>query len=345
VGTDIGGSVRIPSAFCGLYALRPSYERLPYQGARNSAEGQESVASVLGPMANSLEACKIFAKAVLDGRPWERDPSCLRKPWDQGAYELRDHGGGQSLCFGIMWDNDIVKPHPPVVRALRMVKDALETAGHKVIDWKPYKHMELFHSVEFIFAADGSEDYQRHCDLSGEPLIQLEHFTTSETQHLYAMETPPLNKIVAEGRGPQSAYQVWQLHKEKRKLRKEYLDHWNATITLTGTERPVDGIIRPTVPYGMTPHGLNTDAFYTTLWNVLDYPCVAFPVTTVDLELDKTIEARSEFYNHEDEAIHKLYDSELFRDSPIGLQVTCRMQEEEATLGMAEIIVQSLRAG
>jgi hypothetical protein len=61
---------------------------------------------------------------------------------------------------------------------------------------------------EFIFAADGAEDYQRHCDLSGEPLIQLEHFTTPESQHLYAMETPPLNKIVVKGRGPQSAYQV-----------------------------------------------------------------------------------------------------------------------------------------
>jgi len=164
---------------------------------------------------------------------------------------------------------------------------------------------------EYIWAADGSKDYQDHCDLSGEPLIQLEHFMTEHTQHLYTMETPPLNKIVAEGRGPQSAYQVWQLQKEKRKLRKEYLDHWNATVAETGTGRPVDGIISPIVPYGMTPHGLNTDAFYTTLWNTLDYPSVAFPVTTVDLELDKDIEERTEFHNHEDEAIYKLCECQI----------------------------------
>jgi len=294
-------------------------------------------------MANSLEACKIFTKAVLDGKPWERDPVCIRKPWDQGAYELRDHGMGQKLCFAVMWDNEVVKPHPPVIRALRLVKKALEAKGHKVINWKPYKHMELFHIVEFIWAADGAEDYQRHCDLSGEPLIQLEHFTTPESQHLYEMETPPLNKIVADGRGPQSAYQMWQLHKEKRNLRKQYLDHWNRSIVETGTRRPVDCIISPIVPYGMTPHGLNTDAFYTTLWNVLDYPCVAFPATKVDLELDKHIEERKEFYNHEDEAIHKLYDTELFQDSPIGLQVTCRTQEEEATLAMAKIVENALK--
>jgi amidase len=31
-GTDIGGSIRIPAAFCGLYGLRPSAGRLPYEG-------------------------------------------------------------------------------------------------------------------------------------------------------------------------------------------------------------------------------------------------------------------------------------------------------------------------
>lgn len=31
-GTDIGGSIRIPAAFCGLYGLRPSAGRMPYEG-------------------------------------------------------------------------------------------------------------------------------------------------------------------------------------------------------------------------------------------------------------------------------------------------------------------------
>jgi amidase len=63
VGTDIDGSLRIPSAFCGLYTLRPSYERLPYYGAVNALEGQESISSVLGPMANTLSGehhCEVF---------------------------------------------------------------------------------------------------------------------------------------------------------------------------------------------------------------------------------------------------------------------------------------------
>ena len=125
-------SVRIPSAFCGLYALRPSYERLPYCNAVNSQEGQESISSVLGPMANSLEGVKIFTKAVIDARPWRKDPLCVRKEWNEREYALGDHGGrGAKLCFAVMWDNGIVRPHPPLRRALEMTKRALEAAGHR----------------------------------------------------------------------------------------------------------------------------------------------------------------------------------------------------------------------
>jgi amidase len=52
--------------------------------------------------------------------------------------------------------------------------------------------------------------------------------------------------------------QLWQLHKEKRDLRKSHLDYWQATVNQTGTGRPVDAIISPAAPYVAVPHGLNT---------------------------------------------------------------------------------------
>lgn len=54
--------------------------------------------------------------------------------------------------------------------------------------------------------------------------------------------------------------QLWQLHKEKRALRKSYLDHWEATVDKTGTGRPVDAVIGPAVAYPACPHGCNSYA-------------------------------------------------------------------------------------
>jgi len=131
VGSDVGGSIRIPAAFCGIYGLRPSYGRIPYQGTANSLEGQDSVPSVLGPMSSSLGGVKAFMKAVIDMRPWSKDPLAVRKSWDDDGYNLVEHGNGKGLCFAIMWDDGFVIPHPPIIRGLELAKTALLDAGHK----------------------------------------------------------------------------------------------------------------------------------------------------------------------------------------------------------------------
>ncbi|KAG5352688.1 hypothetical protein C0989_001030 [Termitomyces sp. Mn162] len=255
IGTDIAGSLRIPSAFCGLYTLRPSYERLPYCGAVNALEGQESISSVLGPMANSMSGVKIFTKAIMDAKPWKKDPLVLRKEWSESEYRLENHGGGTRLCFAIMWDNGVVRPHPPLERAMKMTKAALEAAGHKVIDWESHRHLEIYKNAETIFVADGGHDYHVQCELSGEPLITT--MLPEDETHPSGLSEPFVKTLVGEA-SHLSAYDLWQLQKEKRDLRKSHLDHWERTVSRTGTGRPVDAIISPAVAYTAVPHGLNT---------------------------------------------------------------------------------------
>ena len=123
-------SVRIPAAFHGLYGLRPSYGRVPYAGCLNALQGQEAVTFVLGPISNSLEGVKRFMKSVADQKPWTLDAKTIKRPWNEEEYSLADRGGGKPLCFAIMWHDEIVRPHPPITRALQLARDALLAAGH-----------------------------------------------------------------------------------------------------------------------------------------------------------------------------------------------------------------------
>ena len=70
-------------------------------------------------------------QAVAAGQPWLKDPLARRAPWDEELYRLTPYGGGKRLCFGFIWNDGLVVPHPPIIRALEITKAALLAAGHK----------------------------------------------------------------------------------------------------------------------------------------------------------------------------------------------------------------------
>ncbi|KAF8509845.1 general amidase [Gautieria morchelliformis] len=331
VGSDIGGSIRFPASFNGLYGLRPSYHRIPYRGALNSLEGQDSLPSVLGPLSHSMSGIKAFMKAVIDAKPWRKDPLAVHKPWDQQEYELVNHGGGRELVFAILWNDENVTPNPPIIRALEVTRKALIAAGHKVIDWKPYKHAQLIAAARAIWRSGSAEDYKAATAPTGEPLIKTMDLDqdASPSSKTRMFLPPPAT--------PTSAYDLWQAQKLRLALRQEHLDYWAATAKDTGTGRPVDAIIGPIAAYPAPPHGKNSSADYTTVWNSLDYPALSFPVTAVDPTLDPPKPAHN-FMSEEDKQIYELYTPETFKDAPVGLQLVGRTQEEEALIRMGEIL-------
>ncbi|TFZ01158.1 amidase [Ramlibacter rhizophilus] len=69
IGTDTGGSVRIPSALCGLTGFKPTARRVPMDGVLPLSPTLDSV----GPLARSVACCALL-DAVLAGEPWRPLP-------------------------------------------------------------------------------------------------------------------------------------------------------------------------------------------------------------------------------------------------------------------------------
>ena len=77
LGTDVGGSIRSPSANCGVYGLRPSSYRIPFGGLSYTMSGQEQIVAVLGPLSTSLGGVKLFMKTVINAKPVRHFSSSL----------------------------------------------------------------------------------------------------------------------------------------------------------------------------------------------------------------------------------------------------------------------------
>jgi aspartyl-tRNA(Asn)/glutamyl-tRNA(Gln) amidotransferase subunit A len=64
LGTDTGGSVRIPAAFCGVVGFKPTQPRVSRDGAFPLSQTLDSI----GPLANSVACCALVDALIADGR-------------------------------------------------------------------------------------------------------------------------------------------------------------------------------------------------------------------------------------------------------------------------------------
>ncbi|MBS7789107.1 amidase [Roseococcus sp. SDR] len=83
IGTDAGGSIRIPAAFCGVVGVKPSFGRIPQWPL-----GAFANVAVAGPMARSVRDAALMMNAM--ARNDVRDPFCLpdeKRDWRDGIEE------------------------------------------------------------------------------------------------------------------------------------------------------------------------------------------------------------------------------------------------------------------
>jgi len=58
LGTDTGGSVRVPASWCGIVGLKPTFGLVPYTGIMNLNPSLDTV----GPMARTVRDCALLLK-------------------------------------------------------------------------------------------------------------------------------------------------------------------------------------------------------------------------------------------------------------------------------------------
>ncbi len=167
-GSDMGGSLRNPAAFCAVVGLRPSLGRVP---TWPNAMGWQSRLGVEGPMARNVADCALLL-SVLAG-PDERDPMSLH----EGGEQFRQPLAADFKGARIGWTSDLgfLPVEREVVEVCESSLPHWRRCGFDVTDEYPdlTGAMEAFKVLRASYYAQfGSELLRLHRDLMKDTVIE-----------------------------------------------------------------------------------------------------------------------------------------------------------------------------
>ncbi|WKG03967.1 amidase [Mycolicibacterium sp. HK-90] len=161
VGTDGGGSVRIPAAYCGVAALKTTFGRVSTWPG-----GPLECLPIHGPMARRVADIALLLDVI--GQPDSRDPNCLPAPLKSFSSEVADRGAdlsGLRIAFSV--DLGYVDIDPEIGAIVTDAITDFEKCGATVIDAHPgfTDPVDDFHTIWFAAAAkmvDNVAEERRH---------------------------------------------------------------------------------------------------------------------------------------------------------------------------------------
>jgi fatty acid amide hydrolase len=146
VGTDIGGSVRIPAAWCGVFGMVPTPGRVRTAGSRDTQlfAGQDLIANRPGVLARDVSDLRLVTAVLAVADPRRRAPAS-RRP----------------LRVGVLLGNGVLDPAPAVRRAVLEAASALGRHGVALDEVELPDAPEALDLFDRVFSIDGGRRLRR----------------------------------------------------------------------------------------------------------------------------------------------------------------------------------------
>ncbi len=130
LGSDSGGSVRVPAHFTGICSLKPTPGRIPGRGHLPPCVGPFATLGAIGPMARTAEDVALLFEALSGQDPIDPiSPPMLYR--ERSLAELR------SQRVGFFEDDGVIPVTPETRAAVREAAEALRACGLDVVPFRP----------------------------------------------------------------------------------------------------------------------------------------------------------------------------------------------------------------
>jgi len=339
LGTDIGGSVRIPAVFCGISSLRPTAGRCPDLGRSSVPAGQQAVASQVGPLARSVDDIAAALAVINGGHGLDH----------QAVVPLADYREVDisKLRVTVLADDGVMTPSPAIARALREAVEMLRTAGAEIVPCALPSCAEAMRLWVACITADRGAGMRRTARGGKvDPRAGLMLRLSGMPPALRGVVAGLLSSIGQKGLGGNmrmfgsgSTTDYWQAVEDQMNYRAAF------AAALDGSPAGrIDLVLMPAYGVPAVRHGASANmpvaGTYSLLSPVLGYPAGVVPVTRV--------RATEESGRTKSSDVVRKTAFETDRESaglPVGVQVMGRPWRDEVVLAAMRLIEQAALKG
>ncbi|EKM61689.1 uncharacterized protein PHACADRAFT_135578 [Phanerochaete carnosa HHB-10118-sp] len=344
-GTDLGGSLRFPASFCGIYGFKPGHGRLPTGSVKENLPGLDAIKTIMGPMGRSVADIELACRVGFGQQSENYDPAPIL---------YRDIELPEKLKFGYYVNDGFIKSSPASQRAVLETVEALSREGHECVEFAvpdAAKALKFFMSLTL---ADGNKTLFSPIkgDLRVSAFLSLQCCPKGWARLLisWVLRYPMGDAVFADIMKlckTASVEEFWStIDQQKDYFRKFYKEVWE--------KYKFDGIIAPVLAIPALPHGpvayISPLSSSSLLYNIVDSPVGTVPVTRVDPNLDRLTD---EWRNQPaaspptlEGLIYKgsnaFYNVDKMAGLPIGVQVVEKKWEEEKVVEMMKVVDRAL---
>jgi amidase len=253
VGSDTGGSIRVPSHFCGTAGIKPTAGLLPKTGHILPLGGLVDAMTQLGPMARKVEDLAL-ALPILAGVDWH-DPSVV--PMPIGDYRNVSVKGCRVAFF---YGDGVFEPSAKTAAAVASAVKLLEESGASVEEALPGVTKDVYDLTLALWTADGGAGFE--AVLADAGTVEVHSFM-ARVLDVCRSGTKPPGELTA------------------------LLERWSRFRTeMLRFIEPFDILLSPVLPFVALPHGttFNDELFpgfsYTMIHNLTGWPATVVRVGT-----------------------------------------------------------------